>query len=183
MYINLDIATGVMYKPGPLLELCMEHLGVRNGNPNSLSPNARPPLPDRERIRLQRFISGMRITTGYTGSTKTFVIKRVTAEGASGIVFPLRDGGSISVADYFKNHLNHPLKFPNVICVEVRTCFDNVQKLGQYLYVSYCRSAMPVPRFRWNFALCRLARSCGSKYLRTKQMICWSSQSFIPKSA
>ncbi|KAF8197479.1 argonaute-like protein [Pholiota molesta] len=105
MYINLDIATGVMYKPGPLLELCMEHLGVRNGNPNSLSPNARPPLPDRERIRLQRFISGMRITTGYTGSTKTFVIKRVTTEGASGIVFPLRDGGSIS--------------FPNVICVEV----------------------------------------------------------------
>jgi eukaryotic translation initiation factor 2C len=182
MYINLDIATGVMYKPGFLLQLCIEHLNVANGNPGSLSPNARPPFPDRERVRLQRFISGMRITTSYTGSTKTFVIKRVTAEGASGIIFPLRDGGSISVADYFKKHLNYTLKFPHVVCVEVRICIYNLHELGRYLYVTYRRSATLVPRSLWNSALCRLASSCANKFLRIRQTTCWSSQSSIPRT-
>ncbi|KAF8958525.1 argonaute-like protein [Flammula alnicola] len=118
MYINLDISTGVMYKAGPLLSLCLDYLNQKN--PNALSPRTRPPLPDRERLRLQRFISGMRVTTKYTGRTKTLVIKRLTSESASSIMFSMRQGGpSISVADYFKKHLNMPLKFPDVICIEV----------------------------------------------------------------
>ncbi|KAF9480194.1 argonaute-like protein [Pholiota conissans] len=117
MYINLDIATGVMYKPGPLINLCLEFLNVRGAKPEMLSP--RKGFPDRERIRLQRFISGMRINTEYTGSVKGFVIKRITSEAASQIMFTTREGKSISVANYFKDVLRRPLKFPDVICIEV----------------------------------------------------------------
>ncbi|KIJ14682.1 hypothetical protein PAXINDRAFT_61001, partial [Paxillus involutus ATCC 200175] len=55
---NVDISTGTMYKPDPLLDLCLEFLG-RPGQHNILSP--RRDMPDWERIRLQRFIPGIRI--------------------------------------------------------------------------------------------------------------------------
>ncbi|KJA29601.1 hypothetical protein HYPSUDRAFT_31529 [Hypholoma sublateritium FD-334 SS-4] len=118
MYVNLDIATGVMYRAGPLLALCLEYLQFDN-NPNRLSPKSRPPLQDRDRIRLQRFITGMRVTTRYTGRQKTLVIRRLTMESASSIMFSTRDGVSKSVSNYFKTDLHVPLKFPDVICIEV----------------------------------------------------------------
>lgn len=118
MYVNLDIATGVMYKAGSLLGLCLEYLQFDN-NPNRLSPKSRPPLQDRDRIRLQRFITGMRVTTKYTGRQKTLVIRRLTMESAGSIMFSTRDGVSKSVANYFRTDLHVPLKFPDVICIEV----------------------------------------------------------------
>ena len=64
MLINVDISTGTMYKAGPLMQLCCEYVGKPN-QPNALAPKRG--FPDRERLRLQRFISGIRILTNHAG--------------------------------------------------------------------------------------------------------------------
>jgi eukaryotic translation initiation factor 2C len=123
MLINVDISTGTMYMPGPLIDLALAVLG-RPGNPNALAP--RQGLPDRERIRLQRFITGIKITTAHGqrdrgGQTpRPRVVKRLSKEGARDLTFELGDGGQqTTVADYFRGVLTRPLRFPDVICVEV----------------------------------------------------------------
>ena len=122
MVINIDISTGAMYMPGPLIDLALAVLG-RPGNPNALAP--RQGLPDRERIRLQRFITpGLKITTSYDQrdprqAPRPRGVKRLSKEGARDLTFELTGGQTTTVADYFRQKLNRPLRFPDVICVEV----------------------------------------------------------------
>ncbi|KAF7365497.1 Argonaute-like protein [Mycena venus] len=100
MLINVNISTGMMYKKGPLLRVCLEY--INKNNPNALSPTHG--LSDRERLRLQRFISGIRILTTHLGPGGQKQTKpRV----------------SMTVADYFRRTQNNPLQFPDVICAEV----------------------------------------------------------------
>jgi eukaryotic translation initiation factor 2C len=89
----VDISTGTMYKPGRLLELCAEAVG-RPGKFNVLAP--RRGLPDRERIRAQRFLAGIRIQTldgngRPSGSPR--VLKKLSAAGAADLSFTMREGG------------------------------------------------------------------------------------------
>ena len=118
MYLNLDIATGVMFKEGPLIQLCLEYLNDRDVN--RLTQRR---LHDRDRISLQRFLTNLRVSTNHSGRTQTRPIRKLTAEGANAIMFTMRQGGPpISVADYFRRELNKPLKYPELICIEV--CHD-----------------------------------------------------------
>ncbi|KAH0839868.1 argonaute-like protein [Lanmaoa asiatica] len=119
LLVNVDISTGTMYKPGLLLDLCLDFLG-KPGHHNILSP--RRNMPDRERIRLQRFITGIRIMTTYSGERvrKTpRVVKKLSSAGASDLSFSMRDGTTMTVAQYFHKLLNRPLRFPDNICIEV----------------------------------------------------------------
>lgn len=117
LLVNVDISTGTMYKSGSLMDICLEFLG-RPGQHALLSP--RSGLPDRERIRLQRFISGIRVKTTYAGENKTpRVVKKLSSAGAADLSFTLRDGTSRTVAQYFQTILNRPLRFPNNLCIEV----------------------------------------------------------------
>ncbi|KAI0254712.1 argonaute-like protein [Lactifluus subvellereus] len=124
MLINLDISTGAMYMPGSLIDLALAVLG-RPGNPNALAP--RQGLPDRERIRLQRFISGIKITTSHgqrdrgQRTPRPRVVKKLSKEGARDLTFQLDNGQPTTVAEYFRGVLNAPLRFPEVICVELST--------------------------------------------------------------
>jgi hypothetical protein len=120
MLINVDISTGTMYKAGPLLRLCLEY--INKPDPNALAP--RRGFPDRERLRLQRFISGIRVLTtqaGPGGSVRQTprVVKKLSTAGANSLSFTMREGGSMTVAEYFKRTQNRALQFPDVICVEV----------------------------------------------------------------
>jgi eukaryotic translation initiation factor 2C len=120
MLINVDISTGIMYKPGRLLDLCLEFVGKRD--PNVLAPTRG--FPDRERLRLQRFISNILIRTEHpdqSGNVRKTprVVKKLSTAGANKLTFTMREGGQMTVADYFRKTLNGPLKFPDVICVEV----------------------------------------------------------------
>lgn len=121
MLVNVDISTGTMYKPGPLINLCLDFLG-RAGNPNILAP--KKGFPDRERIRLQRFIAGVRMLTTNAGAAGKVnriprVIKKITNAGAADLSFKLREGGQQTVAEYFRRANNRPLQFPDLPCVEV----------------------------------------------------------------
>jgi eukaryotic translation initiation factor 2C len=123
MLINVDIATGVMYRSGRFIELALDFLG--KPQLHSLAPQRGPQrgLPDRERVRLSQFISGIKVTTPYRTrepDRKRFV-KRLTRESAIDRRFELGDGQTMSVADYFQNQLNIPLQYPELICAEVCT--------------------------------------------------------------
>ncbi|KAG8684264.1 hypothetical protein FRC11_012391, partial [Ceratobasidium sp. 423] len=59
MLINIDISTGAMYSPGPMIGVCQQILV--NNSPNSLVPGQG--LSDRDRIKLQRFLAGVRFVT------------------------------------------------------------------------------------------------------------------------
>lgn len=119
MIVNVDISTGMMYKPGPLIDLCLDFFGGPR-NPNRLSPTQS--FPDRERLRLQRFLSGVRIVTPHTGANGSHarVIKKLTSAGANALSFTMRGTGAVmTVSNYFAQHANITLRFPGVICVEV----------------------------------------------------------------
>lgn len=112
LYVNVDIATGVMYKAGPLINLCLEFLGH-----NDISILAR--LTERQRAQLQRFVVNVRVATKY-GSKRPLTIKKVTPEGAGKITFTMRDTNQVmTIAEYFKKTHNYALKHPTLVCVEV----------------------------------------------------------------
>lgn len=112
LYVNVDIATGVMYKPGPLINLCLEFLGQNDVNILSR-------LAERQRAQLQRFLANVRVVTKY-GPKRPLTIKKVTPEGAGRITFTMRDTNQVmNVAEYFKKTHNYTLKHPNIVCVEV----------------------------------------------------------------
>jgi len=119
LLINIDISTATMYKGGHLVDICLEFL--RKNNPSALFAQN---IPDREFLRLMRFISGVRILTKQTDSTGRSsptprVIKRLTRAAARQEEFTLREGGKMTVADYFHRALNKPLQFPDIFCAEV----------------------------------------------------------------
>ena len=125
MLINVDISTGAMFMPGPLIDLTLAHLNLPPNRPDALAP--RRGLPDRERVRLQRFITGLMITTSHgqrepgRQAQRPRVIKKLSEKGAIDLTFELGNGQQTTVANYFRGVLGGPLRHPDVICVEVCT--------------------------------------------------------------
>lgn len=119
LLINIDISTGAMYQPGPLISLCLYFLGKRKDGPHALTAIR---LPDRERIRLQNFLKGIKVTTPYRthNPDRRRLVKRLTKESARDRTFEIEDGHTQTVMEYFQNQLNITLEYPDLICVEVR---------------------------------------------------------------
>ncbi|KAJ7737366.1 argonaute-like protein [Mycena metata] len=118
MLINVDISTGVMYQPGELISLCLAFLNERD--PNVLSAR----LDDRKRLKLARFITGIRVVTRDAsrtgaGTERARVLRKLTQVGANGVTFVMRGGQSMTVANYYQQTTGRALRFPNLLCVEV----------------------------------------------------------------
>ena len=118
MLVNIDISTGLMYKPGPLIPLCLDFFGLRGNDVRSLSQ-----MNDSQRRSLQLFLAGIRVQMEHSGRTET--VSRLTKESARNRTFKMRNGQTMTVEKYFKAHCNKPLRFPDLFCVEVRqsACF------------------------------------------------------------
>jgi hypothetical protein len=81
-------------------------------------------LPDRERLRLQHFSCGIRILTTHCGPdgqkhTTLCALKKLSTAPANKLTFTMREGQSMTIADYFQRTQNKPLQFPDVIRAEV----------------------------------------------------------------
>ncbi|KAJ7061541.1 argonaute-like protein [Mycena amicta] len=116
MLVNVDISTGVMYKDGPLIDVCLQYLELSNTSQLS----ARMPNPIR--IKLQRFLVGLRIEVqpaAGTGEKRIYSIKKVSRLGANEESFKTREGTTLRVADYYRQASNVQLRFPALLCVEV----------------------------------------------------------------
>lgn len=95
-------------------------------------------FPDRERLRLQRFLTGLRVVTEAGGNKSLRPIRKLSAQGAADMRFALREGGVKTVAvctlyhhivfvgshfcntqAYFRETYNIRLEHPDAVCVEV----------------------------------------------------------------
>ncbi|KAJ7628809.1 argonaute-like protein [Roridomyces roridus] len=112
LLINVDIATGVMYQSGHLIDLCRAFLGVPV---SQLSGNLDP----RMKRALSVFLFGVRVRcTNAAGGTRTYSIRRL-GPPANQVTFTLQGGVTTTVANYFQQINNHPLSYPHLLCVEV----------------------------------------------------------------
>jgi len=118
--INVDTTTGAMYKSGKLIDVALEFLD-KPKRPNALSPQHE--FPERERLRLQQFISGIKVTTPYRTDNpdRKRRVRQLTRESARNRTFDVGNGQTMTVAEYFLQKFNIPLRFPDAICVEVCT--------------------------------------------------------------
>ncbi|KAL0569729.1 hypothetical protein V5O48_012227, partial [Marasmius crinis-equi] len=122
--LNADITTGMFYQKGPLFDLCLGYLEAPRtaaNSPLALSPSHG--LPDRQRIRLQRFISGIRVQVTTSSKSpgknpKIITIAKLTTLSARDYTFTQRNGEKTTVADYFKQTYNRNLQYPDVICAQ-----------------------------------------------------------------
>lgn len=119
MLINIDISTGIMYKGGPLIGLCLDFFGRIGANANMLAPAHG--LPQRQWIELKRFLMGIKIVTTTVAPNRRSprAVKSISSKGADQMTFQLREGGTLTVAKYFKQTHNRTLQFPSLPCVEV----------------------------------------------------------------
>ncbi|KAI0750722.1 argonaute-like protein [Daedaleopsis nitida] len=122
MLINVDISTGAMYKPGGVIDVALDFIGRPRQDPNLLAP--RRGFPDRERIKLQRFLSGVRVEVNIPGQPQTVrrparAVKKLTPAGAGQLSFTNRNGQTLTVAQYFEQTHNYRLRYPDVVCIEV----------------------------------------------------------------
>ncbi|KAF5311527.1 hypothetical protein D9611_011545 [Ephemerocybe angulata] len=122
MFVNVDIATGMMYKRGPLLDLCLEIIrdapGGPTGNINPLLLSSDHGLPAHIPLQIERFIKGVQVVVETTGNGKKRVVRSVTKVGAHKLTFD-HNGTQMTVAQYFNQRLGRPLRYPTVLCVEV----------------------------------------------------------------
>ncbi|CAE6431591.1 unnamed protein product, partial [Rhizoctonia solani] len=118
LLLNVDISTGAMYAPGPMIQLCSQILGGQD--PATLTPGIG--LSDRDCLKLQRFFSRARfIVVGRThaggGERRPKVIHRFTTQGASSLRFTNQQGFETSVSEHFSS-LGVTLSHPECICVQ-----------------------------------------------------------------
>ena len=116
--INIDISTGVMYEASTLSKTARDFLSLNYQQRNGPPILPKTGISDGHRLSLQRFITGIRIRVKQTGPER--VVKKLSTVGARSLTFKLREGGSMTVADYFKKTYNTPLQEPDSLCVEVR---------------------------------------------------------------
>ena len=132
LIVNIDLSTGMMYKEGPLLNLCIDFFGrASNTSPNAIL--AGTTIRDLERHRLQRFLSGVRVRVSTTGD-KERVIRGLSKEGADRLTFKTQAGNQMTVAQYFQS-LGRPVQYPGVICALVRLLSSpslSIQALTNY---------------------------------------------------
>ncbi|KAF9472086.1 argonaute-like protein [Pholiota conissans] len=119
--LNVDLASTVMYREGPLIHLCNDFFGrLIDQPPHYLTPgNAQFPS-SYELSRLKRFITHIKIVVPRTtGQNRPRAITGLSTKGANALLFKTHEGATMSVAQYFNQATGSPLKFPGAICVQI----------------------------------------------------------------
>ncbi|THU97363.1 argonaute-like protein [Dendrothele bispora CBS 962.96] len=116
MLVNVDISTGLFFKPGPLFEVAFDFFNMPGNRRDPSMFSARGGFDARKRHSLQRFLTGVRVSVA--PSNRIIVVSRLSDVGADSFRFSLREGGGqITVADHFRRQENRPLRYPSVFCV------------------------------------------------------------------
>ncbi|KAJ8092001.1 hypothetical protein PM082_024237 [Marasmius tenuissimus] len=125
--VNVDVTTGMFYKPGPLIDVCLDF--VRRGSfteprdPRLLSPEHG--FPERQRRTLANFLAGARILVhedpgnGPNAAQGVMrICKGLSSQSANRLRSYRPDVGSITVADFYRRFRNRVLEFPDILCAE-----------------------------------------------------------------
>lgn len=115
--INFDISTAVFYQPGPLIELCLKFLNIRDVK--ALEPSN--PLFNRSKRHLKAFLANLRIVTRYGDRERFYGFKDFSTQSAADHKFdqeqPNGTKKKISVYDYFRQ-LNVPITHRSLVCIK-----------------------------------------------------------------
>ena len=120
-FVNVDITTGIMYKTGPLVGLCLEVIADLHQLSGAFDPKLLAPaqgLRDATRLVLAQFFKGVRVAIE-GGGGRLRVVRGFSSHGADEIFFD-KDEERTSVGQYFKTKLGRRLQYPSIVCVEVR---------------------------------------------------------------
>lgn len=115
LLINVDVTSAMMYKSGPLLDVCLSFFDAQD--PRMLMP--RHGLTRRKITALSNFLQNLPVQAIHNNRTR--VIKGVSIAGARDLNFDF-NGQQISVATYYQLHDNRTLTFPDVVCAKASTC-------------------------------------------------------------
>ncbi|KAF9790389.1 Piwi domain-containing protein [Thelephora terrestris] len=110
LMMNIDVTAGVMFKGGPLIDVCMVILGTNN---------IRELQGHQKRDILRRFLKGLpfkMIKPLRGGKERVYRITDIS-RSASESTFSNKEGEEMTVADHFKN-TGRPLQFPTIFCVQ-----------------------------------------------------------------
>ncbi|KAG9100047.1 hypothetical protein FS749_016392 [Ceratobasidium sp. UAMH 11750] len=121
MLINIDTSTGLIYAPGPMIDICRAILG--DNSPNALVPGQG--LTDSNRMRLQSFLLNVRFITTHRNasgrvSTNPKVLTGISIVSAANYWLDGSDGEQTNVARYFQSNGNN-LRYPDCICAQTRS--------------------------------------------------------------
>ncbi|KAG7439281.1 eukaryotic translation initiation factor 2C [Guyanagaster necrorhizus] len=120
LIVNVDISTGVMFKPGSLVETCLEFFtGNRKSNPDRYLRTSGPQaLPPTQRHRLHTFLFGLKVEAeSAAGVRKKYSIHKLSERDAISTVFTPAGGAQTNVAQYYAQ-ANRPLRYANIICIQ-----------------------------------------------------------------
>lgn len=110
LMMNVDVTTGVMWREGPLLDICMDLLGITN---------IRELQGQQKRDILRRFLRGLSFKMTQPlkgGKEKVYKITDISRP-ASEIKFLNQEGEEITVEDHFRN-TGRPVRFPTAFCIQ-----------------------------------------------------------------
>ncbi|TYZ59295.1 hypothetical protein PybrP1_006571 [[Pythium] brassicae (nom. inval.)] len=110
LLLNIDQAATVFYAPGPLLELVIVALNVRDAR--SVGP-----LSERDARNLSRALRKIEVTTTHRSDRKKPIFG-VSSQPASATLFEA-DGATTSVAEYFRRRYNITLQYANLPAVNL----------------------------------------------------------------
>lgn len=121
MLVNVDVSYRMMYRPGRLIDLCLEFLGEQDQGPNALVPHMG--LTELSRVRLRRFLQGIEVAVTAGGSLwqarAPRPIRNISRQGAKDL-FTSYNGTTTTITDYYQTVYNLKLQFPDLLCVKVR---------------------------------------------------------------
>ncbi|XP_053203093.1 protein argonaute-4-like [Panonychus citri] len=106
---NIDRASAVLYREGPLIDRFIDLIGKNFLYSDRIEPNDFESLKD---------LYFLRFYTNYRGFTKCHTIRSITQTPSTETFFRDKDGTTNCVADYFLNHYSIELQYPNLPCVE-----------------------------------------------------------------
>ncbi|KAJ1989795.1 hypothetical protein H4R33_001936 [Dimargaris cristalligena] len=116
--LNVDVSSTAFYAPGSLLNSVVRCL-------NKVDPLELLNLREHEMRNLQKMIKGIPVTlTHRDQGERIFKLKGISERGANQTMFNLRSEDEtetkMSVAKYFSDHLNIPVRYPTLPCVELK---------------------------------------------------------------
>jgi len=129
LIVTVDLSTGVVFKAGPLIRLCLDLIAIPGLSPNQLYPTTMG-FQERDRVRLQSKLKYLKVTCRTTGPQPR-TIRSISKEGANTLRINPEDENSDTIVQYFQS-LNMAVRYPNCICV--KECFH---KQTSYFGVSY----------------------------------------------
>ncbi|KAI8899446.1 Piwi domain-containing protein [Globomyces pollinis-pini] len=113
LLINLDVSATAFYQPGPVVDIMAKIL--------NRSPKDTKLLNDRDRIRVEKAVRGLKIVVTHRGQIRRkYKITKLTNTDATTTMFTLNDSSTEeSVQNYFLRKYSKKLLFPHLPCIVV----------------------------------------------------------------